>query len=277
MSRNPQYAVWVKELSISRYRMTDAIVPQILPRLTELQQLSLGWGGNLKIPEFKVLTFPRLLILSLAGRAEIATVITFLQPFYIWTFGTSVCIQVQPGIRQSICPTLLTSACFSAKELDQLARFPACQNVFITLVRVTGMHEMFDQLTHYLPNLKCCMLALNHNTDPIPSILSEELSGFKTLESFVVVVSNRLAQWDTATKIQTCLVSCPNLTECAFLNSLMDNDRYKIIDGKAQPTNDLSRMEFFSKVDIKLLLDESDGLGPAGLTNTVTWTPKIRS
>ncbi|KAJ7601194.1 hypothetical protein C8J56DRAFT_912403 [Mycena floridula] len=253
ISDNPQYGVWVKELTIlvlRDYDSADNPSNRILPRLSELRKLSLAYdtGGRPDFGSFSIDGYvdrrepnifkaflnrhPTLLYLDarVSSPAPLKTSpLVELPNLVVWR-GLFV---LRP--RNLMNSNKLTSVWLHSDELDDLASFPACQDVVVQIRQSPSIQDIFKGLKHQLPNLKCCLRHSFWLLDLPTYILIEELSGFKQLESFGVVAP--AGDPNDLPLIQSCLTSCPNLQECVFMNSFSyySKGRYRIVDRKAVP------------------------------------------
>ncbi|KAJ7593890.1 hypothetical protein C8J56DRAFT_884645 [Mycena floridula] len=137
-------------------------------------------------------------------------------------------------------------------DFDSLARFPTCQNIRIFVsyeyARRYPVRDILKCLP--LPHLKSCMI-LDYDSDSSSrpeSVLAEELSRFKQLESFCLMISRMMSAVkdpdDRTSAIESWLKNCPSLQECALLVSPKDlTGRFKIVDGQMEPTTELCRTE----------------------------------
>ncbi|KAJ7577572.1 hypothetical protein C8J56DRAFT_1171021 [Mycena floridula] len=296
---NPQYALWVKALSISSSRWNFSIselnvdhlefisfnpslfrdvhaVDDILPKTTELRRLSLS-GSIIWAEVGSQLSFPHLRVLNLAGLCWPTTAplpaIHFLNSHpnlvhlsmpltdNVGVVDASIDLPnlityEGPG---SMSPKILLnsdrlrSVWLSIDALDDLARCPSCDAVVIEIITRTIMpeviDEMFKQLEHHLPHLKCCMLIDYNSVGPdIPSgfdtMFASGLSSLKQLEFFGVLGPHFSPNCFHDSMIESWLESCPTLQECVFLQSLGNvTGRYKVVDGKAHLMPKPCRME----------------------------------
>ncbi|KAJ7593820.1 hypothetical protein C8J56DRAFT_1043604 [Mycena floridula] len=115
-----------------------------------------------------------------------------------------------------------------------------------------GKPEVRDVLKRLrLLHLKSCMVidyGSTYSPSELKTVLADELSGLKQLESFCLVAASVEGFDDRDSIIQSWLKSCPSLQEGALLESLRDSSgRYKIVDGQVEATTEPCRFEFLRK------------------------------
>ncbi|KAJ7578578.1 hypothetical protein C8J56DRAFT_1111513 [Mycena floridula] len=156
-------------------------------------------------------------------------------------------------------------------QLHGLDRFPTCQEVSIMIssipTDVEFMRQVLGDLKKRLPWLKSLMLVyIGVHTrfrlgQVLDTVLAEELAGFKELEAFGISVYDDMNHPDYhAPIIASWIKHRPTLREASiFLRGLRDPEgRYKIVDGKVEPTTEPCRMEKafdnMKACDVRLLL-----------------------
>ncbi|KAJ7579753.1 hypothetical protein C8J56DRAFT_963535 [Mycena floridula] len=273
LRENPQYtSQWLTKLTIHLFPMIDLDSTNRFLRCTsELCQLSVEWQGQML--DFGELFFPHLCILKLhqhgfkypPDSGDQALIAKFINshPSLLHLF-VSVSSRLPKGSID--LPNLITFASsynappeimlsldklrglrLRIPELDDLMLWPLCQDVIVEMLYQSGtvqVPEVLQRLRHHLPHLKSCLLIALEMLQPR---FAEDLSLFHELESFGLIIPRLNFADDRQYRdlmIQTWSESCPSLQECVFINSLYERGgRYKIVDGKPQPTRQPCRAE----------------------------------
>ncbi|KAJ7575151.1 hypothetical protein C8J56DRAFT_977233 [Mycena floridula] len=269
-----QYGSWVKDLSIcpnrgDSTRLEINAINRILQTTTELHQLTLKWCEEM--PDLEKLRFPQLRILHLAGYPknddENVIVASFVNLHPDISHLVAFWRDLTPSASDALInlPNLITyrglspnvvgktpklrSARFTIAERDvtYLARLPrTCQDIVIESQLRWHITPLFTLLNQYLPKIKSFMLIDRSFPGVVHlSTISDLLSIFNHLESFAVVVPHPADySADDEEIVQSWADRCPTLQECALLQSLRQSTgRYKVVDGKVQPTTESCRME----------------------------------
>ncbi|KAJ7593885.1 hypothetical protein C8J56DRAFT_1160630 [Mycena floridula] len=271
LSANPQYGAWVKNIDAGKWHPLfsdrSACVTAILNITTELHQLTVCAED---VPYLETMSFAHLRILTIKGYPSydyLSLFTSFLNCYLaISHLAVNFTYPIPSEIPRADLPNLATFdgrdlnllghtprlismqiSITQPEDLDVLARFPSCLNIRIYADRLVRMYHVQDVLKRLpLPHLKSCMI-LDYDSESfsrLESVIAEELSRFKQLESFCLVISAVKGSGDRASTIESWLKSCPSLQECALLDSTRARTgRYKVVDGKVQPTAELCRME----------------------------------
>ncbi|KAJ7583272.1 hypothetical protein C8J56DRAFT_953520 [Mycena floridula] len=231
-------------------------ISRILQKTTELYRLVIQ---NVKyLPDMERMTFPRLTILRMEGYECDHPAIT--QPFlnrHQTLLHLTARFYYSPQIKVSVdLPNLLLAVWLNIDHVDDLARFPLCQNVVIRFFKrpIPEIQSMLKRLKCDFPNIRCCMLHFSYYGDDelgqvaaFQCMLLEELVAFDQLESFGVVMPwlrDMPVPAHSQSTVESWLERCPTLKECFFLRKWQDSSgRYKVVDGHAQPTTEPRRME----------------------------------
>ncbi|KAJ7593822.1 hypothetical protein C8J56DRAFT_422262 [Mycena floridula] len=265
LSDNPQYAGWVKSLTIDASQTDGYDLTSILESTTELLELSLSLGSSEDIPEFARLLFPGLVILNISGNwdhlkdhefssflnrhptiSHLSTIIhlhlPFCQPIDLPNLTTyqGLSVDILTSAPKLRCLYLVL---IEPDTLDLLVRFPECHHLAVNTPNPTKevLRDIFNRVNRHFPNVKS--LALNsglHLSDEqeYKTILVEGISGLKQLTSFGLFMGKqRLSSEDRDSMIGSWLKSRPTLQECLFLQAQsLYSTRYrcKVVQGKPQ-------------------------------------------
>ncbi|KAJ7588058.1 hypothetical protein C8J56DRAFT_1026138 [Mycena floridula] len=269
LDANPQYASWVKDLSLASLtrEITDHI-DAILGKTTELWRLSLA-TRQLNF----AWTFPKLRVFcEMQHSVNLASRTPFLKRHPTLVQVSLRAVSAEAFITPVDLPNLVKyeghwnslevlgnaeKLCFvnlkilNSKALDAFARFPTCLHVCIEGARgEEDARVILQSLKRHLPHLKSLVLADTLILRPNPrltSILDEELTGFKHLESFGIVLSLSCygSQKFCRSTMDSCLRSCPTLREFLWrsVGSKPRRYGYKVINGTVQPMVEKSRLD----------------------------------
>ncbi|KAJ7580249.1 hypothetical protein C8J56DRAFT_278382 [Mycena floridula] len=152
----------------------------------------------------------------------------------------------------------ISSLLLTMKTPDSLGILPAlCRNLVVVVneaVQPDHLQDIFRQVQHQLPSLKSFGLILDSSglvPEQIQGILDEYLPKFEDIESFGLLTAHDPSFHNSLVSFP--FGHCPTLREFFLLRRLRDTQgRYKVVDGKVQPTNEPCRME-------TLFVDEDSG------------------
>ncbi|KAJ7598938.1 hypothetical protein C8J56DRAFT_177868 [Mycena floridula] len=250
-----EYAAWVRNLTLSLQLLRHVNLEaanRILQSITELRQFTVEWLREM--PDFKRFSFPHLRIFKFhqhdhrANHQDEDIIQAFINE-HPTLLHLSAHMPANLSRNSIILPNLVTyrgyistppsillntenlrSVWSRMRGLDDLARWPLCRDIVIEISFSTTMQEIRDvlmRLKHHLRDLKCLVLfAEDDSLIPSPrvkSMLLQELSGFKELESFGIVMCHPSDSDDSdyrESMVQSWLENCPSLQECIILGEI---------------------------------------------------------
>ncbi|KAJ7583270.1 hypothetical protein C8J56DRAFT_1167201 [Mycena floridula] len=140
-----------------------------------------------------------------------------------------------------------------AVDLDDLTRFPRCQDVVIGIQSIQEMQDILTHLRRYLPHIRSCRLEGMYIDEEsqlfgLRSMLLEGLVDFKQLESFGLRANcNPSLTISKDSSLDSWLKSYPTLQACLldWVRAFFMGTTYRsqVVLGKAQSTTQLCRME----------------------------------